>query len=187
VAGGVAEHPHGLRAERAEKVKTGTDAEKAIAVCWLLHLAGDIHQPLHCVSYYDLNHEYGDKGGNTFYIRVAEGRPIINLHSLWDGLLGSTQSYRINGNAAVELRNRPEFGREKLTELSAADTKAWCDESVNIAEDVAYCGGTLKGGTAQDNAPPVKQAKAIAERRVVLAGYRLADVLKTATSESASK
>ena len=30
-----------------EKVRHGTAEEKAIYLCWVLHLVGDIHQPLH--------------------------------------------------------------------------------------------------------------------------------------------
>jgi len=53
------------------------------------------------------------------------------------------------------------------------------------AEQVAYQNGELKGSPKQDDAPTLpdgytKKAKAVAERRIVLAGYRLADLLKKA-------
>jgi hypothetical protein len=55
-----------------EKVaKTGADADKAVAVCWLMHLVGDIHQPLHAVSYYDDDHPKGDRGGKL--LRARDG------------------------------------------------------------------------------------------------------------------
>jgi hypothetical protein len=68
----------------------------------------------------------------------------------------------------------------------------WAEESAQIARNFAYAGGTLKGGTDRSDGPVLpdgyaKQSKAIAERRVVLAGYRLADVLKAATSTPAEK
>jgi hypothetical protein len=172
--------------DNVESVKRGTEAEKAIAVCWLMHLVGDLHQPLHAVSYFNADHPSGDKGGNGFYVRVSEGRAVIDMHSLWDGLLGSSQTYRATGNAAIELRRRPDFARAKLTELKATNAKAWADESVKISRDMVYAGGTLKGGTDRTAGPVLpdgyaKRAKAIAERRVVLAGYKLAEALKRAT------
>jgi hypothetical protein len=99
------------------------------------------------------------------------------LHSLWDGLLGNDQKYRGAGNLAIELRNRPDFAREKLTELKAAPAfalrgndraeEAWCKESVTIAQDVVYAGGTLKGGTDRSNGPvlPDGYAKQVAPAR----------------------
>lgn len=46
------------------------------ALKWVVHLVGDVHQPLHA-GFAD------DKGGNRFQLR-AFGRGT-NLHSLWDG------------------------------------------------------------------------------------------------------
>jgi hypothetical protein len=134
------------------QVRAGNDdAEKAIGVCWLLHLVGDLHQPLHAVSYYDEEHPNGDKGGNGFFVRAKEGGAVINLHQFWDCLLGNDQKYRGAGNLAIELRNRPDFARDKLKELGGGDpaintrdsaTDAWCKESMANAEDVAYAGDT---------------------------------------------
>jgi hypothetical protein len=42
---------------------------------FLLHFAGDIHQPLHCVS-------NADAGGNCVNVRGFE--PMHNLHAVWD-------------------------------------------------------------------------------------------------------
>ena len=33
-----------------DKIRAGTDEEKAVYLTWLLHLVGDIHQPLHCTA-----------------------------------------------------------------------------------------------------------------------------------------
>jgi hypothetical protein len=187
--------------DNAKVMKAGTDAERAVAACWLLHLVGDVHQPLYAVAYHDDEHRRGDRGGNDFYVRVTAGGAVINLQSLWDGLLGNDQKYRATGDLAIGLRNRPEFAREMLknelavppainTGNSAAD--AWCEESAAIARDVAYAGGALRGGTNRNDGPVLpdgytKRAKAVAERRVVLAGYRLAEVLKSVTKGRGGK
>ncbi len=36
--------------ECIDKANRSTGADRAIHLCWVLHLVGDIHQPLHCVS-----------------------------------------------------------------------------------------------------------------------------------------
>ena len=54
---------------------------RAIALCWVLHLVGDIHQPLHTGSLYTASlFETGDRGGNA--IRIDDS----NLHSCWERL-----------------------------------------------------------------------------------------------------
>jgi len=48
---------------------------EAKELAFLLHFAGDIHQPLHCVS-------DADAGGNC--VNVAGFEPMKNLHAVWD-------------------------------------------------------------------------------------------------------
>ena len=55
-----------------------TPAEQLKALKWVVHLAGDVHQPLHAGI-------AGDKGGNLYQVQ-AFGRGT-NLHSVWDGVL----------------------------------------------------------------------------------------------------
>ena len=42
--------------------------QKAIALCWIFHLVGDAHQPLHTVAPYTTEYPRGDKGGNAILI-----------------------------------------------------------------------------------------------------------------------
>jgi hypothetical protein len=111
-------------------------------------------------------------------------RGAVNLHQFWDGLLTGTQTYRDTGNLATELRLRPTFAREKLPEL-AQGVDGWFHDNFVLARDVAYKQGRLNGGLDRSDGPVLPEgyaaeAKAIAERRVALAGYRLAEMLKTA-------
>src|SRR5215210_8108443 len=55
--------------------------ERAEALRFVLHLVGDIHQPLHAAN-------NGDKGGNDTQVRL-EGAGT-NLHAAWDGKLIET-------------------------------------------------------------------------------------------------
>jgi len=52
------------------KIRTGTDEEKEIYLTWLLHLIGDIHQPLHCTAVFSEQFPNGDKGGNDAFVRI---------------------------------------------------------------------------------------------------------------------
>jgi hypothetical protein len=63
---------------------TVPDKEKAVYLCWLFHLVGDIHQPCHSTALFSKRRfRSGDRGGNQ--IRTKQSK---NLHSYWDGLLG---------------------------------------------------------------------------------------------------
>src|SRR5437667_103063 len=72
--------------QRASDLQTRTAAaeDRAVAVCWIFHLVGDIHQPLHNVAYFSSAPAFvqGDRGGNKFGVR-ADGRKW-NLHAFWD-------------------------------------------------------------------------------------------------------
>jgi hypothetical protein len=46
---------------------------RAIALAWLFHLVGDIHQPLHTAQLINVDYPQGDRGGNEICVRVTEG------------------------------------------------------------------------------------------------------------------
>ncbi len=55
------------------------DDQKAILLCWVFHLIGDIHQPLHSTAMVSKNlFPTGDRGGNS--IKTDQRG---NLHSVW--------------------------------------------------------------------------------------------------------
>src|SRR5215213_9927789 len=76
-----------------ETLKTSTDDnERAQALRFIIHFVGDIHQPLHCSTRVDSEHQDGDRGGNGFNVTVPDangGTTKSNLHSFWDSGLGS--------------------------------------------------------------------------------------------------
>jgi len=164
----------------------GKDVDRAVALCWVAHLVGDVHQPLHTTSLFTTNFKNGDRGGTIFYIRAKEGKFPISLHKFWDDLLLSSESFSNVKNYAIELRNRKEFAKEKLTELADANFQDWAiKESLPLAKDAVYRNGKLEGSSLQNRAPVLpddyaKTVQLIAERRAVLAGYRMAAVLRKA-------
>ena len=157
-------------------------ADRAAALSWLIHLVGDLQQPLHCAEL--ISPEYpapgGDRGGNLFWVSVG-GAPV-NLHWFWDCASGTTLDHRELIGRGRELLAR--FPREKLPELTqATDPKAWSLEGRALCLDVVYRRGELKGAKQQGPDDPglpegyFAAAHALAERRVVLAADRLADLL----------
>jgi len=168
------------------RAKTGSAAERAVAICWLMHLIGDCHQPLHTSNLYSKEYPQGDHGGNLFYIRGRENSEPIGLHKFWDDLIIGTDRFQSVHNEATQLRLRPEFAKDKLNELQSTNFEHWIkDESFKLVDSAVYRHGTLKGGTTKENAQVLpedypKAVKHIAERRVVLAGYRMADVVRQA-------
>jgi hypothetical protein len=153
---------------------------RAVYLSYLIHSIGDLHQPLHCASLFNNTYPGGDKGGNDFYVKP--GARGIKLHSLWDGLLGTSNKPHTHLNYATEIESR--YPRNSLKELKKAKTpREWSLESRFLAIEKAYLRGELKGSTRAESAPelPVgytKAAKAVAERQAALAGYRLADEIQ---------
>src|SRR4030095_1337928 len=105
-------------AENEKVVKNETDAErKAVALAWLFHLVGDIHQPLHTAQLFTVEYPQGDRGGNEICVRVPRAAQAMYRHRFWDGVITSSSNLTRLRNEATALRNRQEFQRSQLTEL----------------------------------------------------------------------
>jgi hypothetical protein len=163
---------------------SNSDSERAVALCWLFHLTGDVHQPLHTSTLFTTEYPQGDRGGTRFYIRARESSSPISLHQFWDDLILGSQNVRTVRNRATGLRLNPSYSRSKLSELSDKQFDDWAKpESYELAKKVAYRNGTLAGSPDEENAPVLpsdypSSAQAVGERRAVLAGYRLSDLLQ---------
>lgn len=59
---------------------------KSFMLFFLIHLVGDIHQPLHNASLVSRERPKGDRGGNDFKI-VTSTKAVDNLHTLWDSCM----------------------------------------------------------------------------------------------------
>ncbi|MCU1336520.1 MAG: hypothetical protein JWO19_2101 [Bryobacterales bacterium] len=160
------------------------DDQKAVALCWIFHLMGDSHQPLHTVALFTTQFPDGDRGGNLFYIRPDPSNPTTqNLHAYWDNILLTDDHYDAARNRAVGLENTR--SRRSLAELAEPHFETWVrHESFKLAISAVYRKGKLKGSTDRNHGislPPDYHAASerIAERRLVLSGYRLADFLRT--------
>ena len=136
-----------------------TENEKRIALRFIAHLVGDIHQPLH-VGFAE------DRGGNSVEVRF-NGRKE-NLHSLWDTL-------------PIESHREHAINRDHDT------PESWAWESFDDARTIAYRNVPNTTSTVSDPiilpAGYRSRAEACIERRLFAAGVRLADLLAKLISE----
>ncbi len=165
--------------------RTKPDAERAEALRWVMHFVGDIHQPLHAVTFESDAHAEGDRGGNSYALLPAKalGDPEHapkQLHSLWDlgvGLFPSIPRPLTPETSAIVRRQADTLiaalPPEGFPERGETDPAKWADESHALAVDVAYA---VPEGT-EPTAAYLAKGENVAARRATLAGYRLADLL----------
>ena len=71
----------------AHKVLTqnmeNNSAERALFARYVVHLVGDIHQPLHSVALFNMTYPNGDIGGNREKVILTNGS-TSNFHAFWD-------------------------------------------------------------------------------------------------------
>jgi hypothetical protein len=167
--------------------------DRAINLCWVLHLVGDMHQPLHCVSRYSSEFKQGDMGGNALAIRP--GAKPMNLHWYWDDVLGTSTAYLAIDQLATTICAAPVHDPHAMRELAEHRTiESWVQEGFEKAKAIVYLNGELKGAnwkgwdTGQvtiDAVPPLPvgyegNARELACRQAALAGLRLTEVLENA-------
>jgi hypothetical protein len=155
-----------LDEERAVLRDKGADRTRRLeALLWVVHLVGDIHQPLHCA-------DHGDKGGNAIGVFVA-GR-VSNLHAAWDTGFFYVEHARPQELAADLLEH--ECGEVELD--AKAEPKDWARESFGVAKTFAYPQVQRNGGEFDPS--EVGQAWPVVRRQLARAGIRLAAVLNKA-------
>src|ERR1044071_2740926 len=157
-----------------------TAERRAIALSWVFHLIGDVHQPLHTTALFTTDFPNGDAGGTIFWIRATDDSSTIHLHHFWDYLVQGSETFTSVRNKATSLRTQ--FPRTALPQLASADFKVWAGESFTLAQTVAYRSGALIPGTDDQSGEVLPDdyhdpAQQTAYERATIAGYRLADVL----------
>jgi len=158
---------------------------QAIDICWVEHLIGDIHQPLHAITWFSKEFPTGDMGGNLDIIELPK-QPPENLHFYWDAIEGmSMDPAQIRKTADRIEAEHPEAQlKDQVADLSVVD---WAQESSVLAKTVAYENGNLphskrtQGATLPSEAPELPadypaKSLAVADVRIALGGYRLAAV-----------
>ena len=163
---------------------TATDAEKAVAIAWLEHLIGDMHQPLHASGKVAPSTPEGDRGGNGFLL-TPKGTPRDkqeNLHWFWDSIIARNipnndkcDADYIDPIAQDIIRL---FPADKYTnKMLPGNFEAWKKESVDVATTEVYRGVKF---FEQPSDKYKKKALEIAQERMALAGYRMGDLFNEA-------
>ncbi|MGH9719706.1 MAG: S1/P1 nuclease [Bryobacteraceae bacterium] len=140
---------------------------------WLIHLAGDVHQPLHCAARFTAQQPNGDDGGNGVKLTNRQGNEVASLHSFWDGLLGGgfTEEAASLGDDLIAEHTSPPGA-------TITNAETWIDESFKLAQKFAYAPPIRSDGKRSfTNSTYRKDATGLAEKQAVLAGWRLANVL----------
>lgn len=121
-------------------LKTGSNrAAKAEALRFLIHFAGDIHQPLHCTT-------NNDRGGNCVRGSLLNGKSSCtskgkctpNLHAIWDtNLIKSDPHFTSPKQFATHLATS--FQSQIPTwQQGTTNVEDWAWESQQAAEQAAY-------------------------------------------------
>lgn len=153
---------------------TRKNEEISYSLPWLVHLVGDIHQPLH-VGHHD------DQGGKAFEIENPFNKrlPFSSLHVYWDDLPASPwlRGERLAKSAAQLVDSYPPPAQGKV--------RLWRDESHQLL-DRAYpeSDGSLLPLISETFHA---EARDIANRRIVDAGYRLGRMLEAAIRARVSR
>lgn len=81
-----------------------TTAERALFARYLVHIVGDIHQPLHSVAMFNETFPSGDRGGNSIKIVLLNGT-TQNLHAFWDAGAFKVQNDSWFINRPMDIQN----------------------------------------------------------------------------------
>ena len=163
-----------IRLFRTVLASTATDALKSYDLVWLLHLVGDVHQPLHAVTRVRHAQPNGDAGGNAVTVcPVAPcASPLPKLHSFWDGALGPEEDVVTAASAAKALP------QAEAMHAAITDEKEWIAESFNLAQGEVYRSPILSGLGPFTLTPAYRNTRQrIGRERVALAGARLGALL----------
>lgn len=173
--------------------KSRPSAERAVALRYVIHFLGDIHQPLHDV-------DNNDQGGNCTAMQFfTEDRPT-NLHAIWDYKLIQRELEKdklTQAAYAASLNSRFAPKYSALSGAKADDPNAWAWETHAIALSNTY--GNLEPGIPVATPDPQSvcnlerdkvtalhirigdayfaKAMPVIDERLATAGFRLALVL----------
>ncbi len=151
--------------------------DKQLALRFIVHLVGDLHQPLHAGK-------CCDKGGND--VKVSWFGKTTNLHAVWDSALVDDEQLSFTELAAKLIRHT---SNQDVIDWWDINPRDWASESAQI-RDTVYPTATdmpkpVKGKKADKGAPPlpvlsysyVYRFTPVMERRLEQAGVRLAAYL----------
>ncbi|GGB19762.1 endonuclease [Sphingomonas metalli] len=149
-----------------------TPKDRAMALAFLVHFVGDLHQPLHAG-------DKGDRGGNDAKADYGIYAPDrLNLHSVWDGLLAE----RAISAPPPLVKRYPVATRRRLEAGSVTDWSRESWQAAHTAYAVAMHGEPCQPTPARLHLTDadVQQLQPLMRDEVVKGGLRLARLLDAA-------
>lgn len=177
--------------------KSKSNEERGFALAFVVHLVGDIHQPLHAEN-------DNDKGGNDRKFTWRGGTTPTNLHTVWDSTFIDEQfglpvahrdpdpnkNYKVDLGPAHEAVKRldpascpdkPDAWVQKdVTRDMATAVRAWAEQSHKLAP-AAYTSLPAGFPTGWEDSY-AQYADPVIDCQLQRAGARLAEVLREALS-----
>ena len=162
------------------------DKEKAIAIAWIMHLIGDLHQPLHTSGRVTDLEPKGDQGGNLFHL-TPQGTPREqqqNLHWFWDSIVtravppkkGEFCERDYIEPIAQRMMKRYPFPSFQST-LKPDDFRAIQQESFAYNPTLVFSPDLVR--FRMPSAKYKRNAFNLAERQLALAGYRIGELFNS--------
>lgn len=108
---------------KSKNAKPFHNSTKATALAFLVHLVGDIHQPLHVGK-------NKDRGGNSIAVLFFDER--TNLHTVWDTRI--IEHEQLSYTEFVRFIDKYSDEEIALSQNSAVDD--WANESILLREDI---------------------------------------------------
>ena len=168
--------------DKALKDPAVTDEDKAIALAWVLHLGGDIHQPLHTSARITELEPKGDQGGNLFLLNPKDTPrdQSENLHWFWDSILGRVIArndkpddlYLIPIGDMIMVKYPL---AEMQNRLATENFDEWQKSSFAVATAEVFPADLIR--FEKPSAKYRRNAFAVSEQQMALAGYRLGATL----------
>jgi hypothetical protein len=137
---------------------------RRLALHYVAHLVGDMHQPLHAGR-------VSDSGGTGIYVSYRGA--TTNLHFFWDTNLVEMET---ENDEEVAKRLTANLTEEQRRKWQAGDPRQWTNESLMLVRSHAY----KTGPSAELSDEYVEKARPIVRQRLAQAGIRLAWLLNTA-------
>lgn len=102
--------------------------ERLLALKFLIHFIGDLHQPLHAADHHD-------RGGNCIGLSPPAEGDLSNLHAFWDVATVTAQGQ--SAQAIADKLNQA-ITPQEVRSWGAGDPAAWAMETFDVARKVAY-------------------------------------------------